>query len=276
MLSPSGSQGPDRGPAPLPFGVLLNSAIHVLAEHVTPIAVLAAVVVFPISIWEGALPSPVLPASISVTGLTAKQLAAMSGALLPWLWPLLTDFLASFLMTAAAAFLIAESIEGRPVGPFAAYGAMLHRLPSLITSGLAELIGVSIAGLILVFVLSLASPVLAVLAVFALGVWAAVYLGLTAQVVMREGLGDVRAPLRSAALMRGAFWPTLGALVVAALALAILSSISTLPLSAGVTFFTRALAEVISDLITITVGMLPVTILTVVYEYRVGRLHLHM
>lgn len=272
MVSPSGSQGPDRAPGPLPFGILLNTAIRVLAEHVTPVAVIAAVVVFPISIWEGALPTPALPTSVTVSGLSAGQLAALSGTLLPWLWPLLTDFVTSFLMTAAAVYLLAEGIEGRPVGALPAYLAMFKRLPALVTSGLAEIIGVGIAGLILVVVLSLLNPVLAVLAVLALGVWAAVDLGLTAQVVMREGLGGARAPLRSFDLMRGAFWPTLGALVVAALALVILSSLSTLPLSAGVTFFTRALAELISDLVTITVGMLPVTILTVVYEYRVGRL----
>lgn len=273
MLSPTDSQRPEGGPPPLPFGVLLNAAIHTLAEHVTPIAILAAIVVFPISIWEGALPSITLPTTVTAGGLTASQLSALAVTLTPWAWPLLADILATFLMTAAAAFLICEALEGRAVSPFAAYAAMFHRLPALITSGLAELVGVAIGGLILVFVLSLLSPVLAVVAVFALGLAAAVYLGLTAQIVMREGLGDIRAPIRSLELMRGgAFWPTLGTLVVAALALLLLSSFSSLPLSAGVTFFTRALAEVISDLITITVGMLPVTILTLVYEYKAGRL----
>jgi len=271
MQAPIGFPGPERR-RPLPFGTLLNTAIRLLAEHVTPIAVLAAVVVFPISIWEGALPTPSLPQTAAgVTSLTPAQITALMKAFAPWVWPLAVDVVASFLMTAAAAYLIAEAAEGRLVSPWAAYAAMVRRLPALVTSGLVEVVGVGIAALIVVFALTLVSPVLAVLAVVVLAVAAAVYLGLTVQVVMREGVGDVRAPLRSLVLMRGAFWPTLGALVVAGLAVGILSSLSTIPLSAGVTYLTRALAECISDLVTITVGMLPVTILTVLYEHQTGR-----
>ncbi len=271
MLSPTDPTSPEKNQQPLPFGVLLNAAFHVLAEHITPIAVLAAVVVFPISIWEGALPSPTFPTTLTMHALTPSQIRTLTAAFMPWAWPLLADLVASYLMTAAAAYLIAEAIEGRSASPFAAYAQVLRRLAPLVTSALAEIIGIGVAGLVVVGLLSLISPFLAVLAVFILAIAAAVYLGLTVQVVMREGLGDVRAPIRSLQLMRGSFWPTLGTLAVAALALVILSSLSALPLSAGVSFFTRALAEVISDLITITVGMLPVTILTVVYEHKVGR-----
>lgn len=251
-----------------PLGAIVRAAIQTLADHITPVATAAAVVVFPMTIWEGALPSPSGGATATTTALTAAQLSHLVAGLRPWFLPAAVDAVATYLMTAAVVFILAEAMHGRSPGALDGYRAVLGRLGPLVSAGIAQLLVVFAISVVfslpLVALHAAAVVFLLVVAMVCVGV----YMSLVTQVVMREGIGFARAIRRSAQLVSGAFWPVLGLVLIGAVVSALFSTLSTLPLSVGDTFATRALSELIAALIAVTVGILPSALLTAFYEER--------
>ncbi len=253
------------------LAVVIRLATRTLLEHLTPVAMAAAVVVFPMTIWEGALPTLNAPSSTT----TLAQVRALAAALRPWLWPAVVDGVASFLMGAAIVWMLAEAMAGRAAGPWDGYRAVFGRIGHLITAGLAEVGVMVVASAVLVGLPALlgATAILPVTAV-ALTVFAllfGVYLSLVTQVVMRQDLGFTAALRESARLVSGAFWPVLGLIVIGAVVSALFSTLSSLPASGGaMTFATRAVAELIAALVAVTAGLYPAALLTAFYVERTG------
>jgi hypothetical protein len=255
--------------SPPSLAAVIRLATRTLVAHLTPIAMAAAVVVFPMTIWEGALPTLQTPSSTA----TLAELRALVVAMRPWLWPAIVDGAASFLMGAAVVWMLTEAMSGRVAGPWDGYRAVFGRLGRLVTAALAELGVIVVASIVLVGlpVLVGATTVLPVTAI-ALAVFAilfGVYLSLVTQVVMRQGLGFTAALRQSTRLVSGAFWPVLGLIIIGAVVSALFSTLSSLPASGGtVTFATRAFAELISALVAVTAGLYPTALLTAFYMER--------
>lgn len=250
------------------LAVAIRLGTRTLLEHLTPLAMTAAVVVFPMTIWEGALPTVSGPTSTA----TLTQVRALLLSLRPWLWPAVVDEVASFLMGAAVVWMLAEAMAGRATGPWDGYRAVLSRLGRLVSAGVAELLLMAFAAAILVGV-PLATGAVAVLPVTALlltifALMFGVYLSLVTQVVMREDLGFVAALGRSVGIVSGAFWPVLALILVGAVVSALFSTLSSLPASGGVTFATRAVGELIAALVAVTAGLYPSALLTAFFVER--------
>lgn len=258
-----------NSPAP-PLAAIIRLGTRTLLEHLTPLAMTAAVVVFPMTIWEGALPTVPGPASTA----TLAQVRALALSLRPWLWPALVDEVAGFLMGAAVVWMLAEAMAGRASEPWDGYRAVFSRAGRLVSAGLAELLILVVVGLVLIGLpLALGAIVLVpftavILAAFALVF--GVYLSLVTQVVMRQDLGFLAALRQSARLVSGAFWPVFGLILVGAVVDALFTTLSALPASGGVTFATRAVSELISALVAVTAGLYPAALLTAFFVERTG------
>jgi hypothetical protein len=256
------------------LGAVIRTATQTLVEHVTPAATAAAVVVFPMTIWEGALPSPALPSSAPAS---PAALARLLHALSPWLVPAAVDEVASFFMSAAVVWILAEAMAGRPTGPWQGYRAVFARVGKLVSAGVAQLVVLVLLGLVFTVPAVLlgagsgAAGAVLFLVVVAVGVAAGVYLALVTQVVMREDVGFVRALARSARLVSGAFWPTLGLILIGAVVTALFSTLAGLPAAGGVSFATRALSELIAAVVSVTVGLYPAALLTALYVERAAQ-----
>lgn len=256
----------------LPLGGIIRTAIQTLADHITPLATAAAVVVFPITIWEGALPAPVAPGTAKATALTPAQLGQLLTGLRPWLLPVAVDALASYLMTAALVWMFAEALAGRTPTAVDGYRAAFSRLGALLTAGLAQLLVIVAATIVFSIPVAVLRGGPAALVLFAGLAGIGVYLSLVTQAVMAEGVGFLAAVRRSATLVSGVFWPVLGLILVGAVVSALFGTLSALPTSAGITFATRAVSELISALVAVTAGLLPAALLTTLYATRSGKM----
>ncbi len=254
-------------PAP-PLAAVIRAATRTLLDHLTPVAVTAALVVFPMTIWEGALPAVSTPSSAT----SVAQVEALLTSLRPWLIPAVVDSVASFLMGAAVVWILVEAMGGRSVEPWDGYRAVFGRIGRLISAGVAELLLMLVASAVLVGIpsalgaASLLPYGIVFLAIF--GLLSGVYLSLVSQVVMRQALGFTAALRESVRLVSGAFWPVLGLIVIGAVVSALFSTLSSLPASGGVTFLTRAISELIAALVAVTAGIYPVALLTAFYVAR--------
>ncbi|MCL6595493.1 MAG: hypothetical protein K6V73_04690 [Firmicutes bacterium] len=259
-----------------PLSDVIRIATQTLVEHLTPLATAAAVVVFPMTLWEGALPPPSLPTTPTPT---AADLARAARALSPWVLPAAVDAVASFLMGAAVVWMLAEAMAGRATGPWEGYRAVFGRLGKLVSAGLAQLLALAVVAVVLVLPGALLGagallPVVVPL-LLALSLVLSVYFALVTQVVMREDLGFVAALRRSARLVSGAFWPTLALMLIGAVVTALFGTLSGLPAAGGVTFVTRALSELIAAAVSVTAGLYPAALLTALYRARAAERPLH-
>lgn len=248
------------------FGAVVRLGTQTLVEHLTPLAMTAAIVVFPMTIWQGALPTPVVPSNTA----SLAQVAVVLKSLEPWIAPQLVDQLASFFMGAAVVWMLAEAMGGHATSPAEGYRAVLQHFGRLVSAGVAEILvllatTVALTGLYMVLGNRLGLVVDGVLVV-AVGV----YLSLVTQVVMRENQGFFAAVRQSARLVSGAFWPVLGLIIVGAVVTFLFSLLGAIPASGGVSFATRAVGELITAVVAVTVGLYPSALLTAFFVERTG------
>jgi len=254
-------------PAPS-LSAVIGEATQALLQHITPLASAAALVVFPVTIWEGALPT----LNVGTAG-TARATASQARALLhsPWIAAAAVDIVATYFMTAAIIWMVGEALAGREVSAADGYRRVWEHRRALVSAGVVQAVVAGVIGVIAGEGILTSSPAF----LMAGGVFAVLvggYMALTTQVVMREGTGFIAALTRSVHLVRGAFWSVIGLIVIGAVVTALFSTLSDLP-SAGGTGgpLVRALSELIAALVAVTVGLFPAALLTAFYQARAGR-----
>jgi len=251
MKSSAAAGGSQVGAFPRPMGVgdILDETFRLLRRYLVAFVGIAAVLEIPRQVIFTAItlsaPAPIL-INRSVTGLatTAAALPQISGA-----WVAATavgtviSLLLGILVNGALAVAISQGYLGRQVSIGAAYAVAWRRLGTLLAAGLLAIIF-----FVLLYAAVLAAPLLvfgllSVLRLTALGVVAlivgligglVVFLRivvgwtLVSQVVVLEHSPALAAFRRSAALVAGYRWKTIGVLVVSWLLLAVLLTVPTI------------------------------------------------
>ncbi len=199
---------------PLRVGEILDASIKIYTSNARTLIGLAAVVVVPVQILTGLVllsiipNSSDLPGGIAALGSTqpAADQAARTGA------SLLLDvagLIAGLLVSAACVKAVSDVYLDQPTGFRASLRFALRRLPSLLW-----------LTIVMSLLLVIAFFAFVVPGIYLYGAWA-----LSTPVLLIEGTKGYKALRRSRALVRGRWWPTSAAIVLATVFVGVFAAI---------------------------------------------------
>ena len=242
---------------PLSVGEIIDVALKIWRRHFGTLARIVLVVVAPIEIVSALVLASVTPESTQRLG-SAEAAAAGLGTFVSVVLNLLAFLLSS------AAILQAVSV--------AYLGGQPDWRESLRT------VAARLGSLVWLFVLMGAGLTLAFLLFFGPGVWLAVSWSLAYAVLVAEGLAGPAALSRSYHLVKGRWWPTLGALALAFLIQVVVGAVVGIPL--GIISFNSepgSVAALISSVVgntvssVLTTSLFGAVLVLIYYDLRVRK-----
>jgi hypothetical protein len=267
---------PDPMPAPtlrpLTFGEVLDTSFNLFKRNFKTVLAISAIVMVPLAIIGALATAGLAPTDFSVLDDPNLSFEDAMGAILPLYGAigsgLLIQLIGQILVQAATTRVYSETYQGVALGVGEGMKSGLRRLPAMIALTIVQTIATFIG---LIFCL-------------APGVWLYTIWTVSPAALMAEERGPFGALRRSAELVKGYFWRTLGLVVVANLLVSVISSIITLPIQLAGTVGTLgdpeavlsggylAIQTLVSGLVTVvTMPFVAAVVVAIYYDLRVRK-----
>lgn len=257
---------------PLAFGEVLDTSFNLFKRNFKTVLAISAIVMVPLAVLGAVATAGLAPTDLSVLEDPNASFEDALGAILPLYGAigsgLLIQLLGQILVQAATTRVYSETYQGVALGVGAGMRSGLRRLPAMIGLTIIQTIATFIG-----FIFCIAP-----------GVWLYTIWTVSPAALMAEDRGPFGALRRSAGLVKGFFWRTLGLTLVANLLVGVISSVITLPIQlAGTvgsladpeTVFSGgylAIQTLVSGLVTVvTMPFVAAVVVAIYYDLRVRK-----
>jgi hypothetical protein len=257
---------------PLTFGEVLDTSFNLFKRNFKTVLAISAIVMVPLAVLGALATAGLAPNDFSVLEDPNLSFEEAMGFILPLYGAmgagLLPQLLGQILVQAATTRVYSENYQGVALGLGDGMRSGLRRLPAMIGLTIIQTVATFIG---LIFCL-------------APGIWLWTIWTVSPATLMAEGRGPFAALRRSAALVKGYFWRTLGLIVVANLLVGMISMVITLPIQLAGTVGSLgnpeavfsggylAIQTLVSGLVTVvTMPFVAAVVVAIYYDLRVRK-----
>jgi hypothetical protein len=257
---------------PLTFGEVLDTSFNLFKRNFKTVLAISAIVMVPLAVLGALATAGLAPTDFSLLEDPNLSFEEAMSAILPLYGAigsgLLIQLLGQILVQAATTRVYSETYQGVALGVGDGMRSGLRRLPAMIALTIIQTVATFIG-----FIFCLAP-----------GIWLYAIWTVSPAALMAEDRGPFAALRRSAALVKGFFWRTLGLIVVANLLVGMISMVITLPIQLAGTVgslanpeavFTGgylAIQTLVSGLVTVvTMPFVAAVVVAIYYDLRVRK-----